>query len=237
MPFTFSHPAAVLPLKKLSNGKLSLAGLIAGSIVPDFEYFIFMKSNYSHSLRGIFTFNMPVALIILLIFFCLIRRDMLDNLPSFLHRRLAPTLEFDWLAYFRKNWLWVLISILLGTFTHILWDSTTHRTGYFVVHSAFLSGQAAGFPVYRILQYISTIFGAVIIAAYIYRLPCEKENKQKINPLYWLSFTALTLVLWHIIYKNWEVSVLWYTVVSFISATLWALVINSIFFRVKAKIL
>jgi len=36
MPFTFSHPAIVLPLTK-ARLKLSATGLIVGSTIPDFE--------------------------------------------------------------------------------------------------------------------------------------------------------------------------------------------------------
>ncbi|WP_262496247.1 DUF4184 family protein [Flavobacterium piscis] len=39
MPFTFSHPAIILPLKYLPKNWISLTGLIIGSLTPDFEYF------------------------------------------------------------------------------------------------------------------------------------------------------------------------------------------------------
>jgi hypothetical protein len=42
MPFTFAHPAIVLPLKHLPKRWYSLTGLIIGSMTPDFEYFIRM---------------------------------------------------------------------------------------------------------------------------------------------------------------------------------------------------
>ncbi|WP_220463965.1 DUF4184 family protein [Adhaeribacter radiodurans] len=39
MPFTFSHPAIVLPLTLLLRKWYSLTGLVIGSLTPDFEYF------------------------------------------------------------------------------------------------------------------------------------------------------------------------------------------------------
>ena len=56
MPFTFSHPALILPLKYFPNKWFSLTGLVIGSLTPDFEYFLRMriKSVYSHTLEGIF---------------------------------------------------------------------------------------------------------------------------------------------------------------------------------------
>ncbi|MCT8351376.1 DUF4184 family protein, partial [Photorhabdus kayaii] len=39
MPWTFSHPAAVFPLKNLPGGRLlNLPALIMGSLSPDFFY-------------------------------------------------------------------------------------------------------------------------------------------------------------------------------------------------------
>lgn len=59
MPFTFSHPAIILPFKYLPNRWISMTGLIIGSLTPDFEYFIRMKieSYYSHTNAGLFLFK------------------------------------------------------------------------------------------------------------------------------------------------------------------------------------
>ena len=43
MPFTFSHPAIVLPLVRKSGHWFSATGLIIGSLTPDFEYFMRMR--------------------------------------------------------------------------------------------------------------------------------------------------------------------------------------------------
>ncbi|MEJ8845393.1 DUF4184 family protein [Variovorax rhizosphaerae] len=38
MPWTFAHPAAVLPLRRLTGeGRLSFAVLVVGSMSPDFD--------------------------------------------------------------------------------------------------------------------------------------------------------------------------------------------------------
>jgi hypothetical protein len=56
MPFTFAHPAVVLPGGYLPKQWLSLTGLVVGSRTPDFEYFFRWRvlSLYSHTLAGIF---------------------------------------------------------------------------------------------------------------------------------------------------------------------------------------
>src|SRR5580765_7324040 len=105
MPFTFSHPALVLPLIK-ARLKLSATGLIIGSMIPDFEYFIRMTdiSKYSHTLTGIFWFDIPLALFVCFIYHLVVRNSLFDNLPSFLKERVSAYKGFDWSGYFQKNW-------------------------------------------------------------------------------------------------------------------------------------
>ena len=51
MPFTFAHPAIVLPFYKKPKF-FSMTTLIIGSMSPDFEYFlrVKIKSDMSHTL-------------------------------------------------------------------------------------------------------------------------------------------------------------------------------------------
>ena len=69
MPVTFAHPAIVLPFYKKPKF-FSMTTLIIGSMSPDFEYFLRMKikSDMSHTLLGIFYFDLPITLIIALSF-------------------------------------------------------------------------------------------------------------------------------------------------------------------------
>ena len=91
MPFTFSHPAIVLPLTYLPKRLYSLTGLVIGSLTPDFEYFIRMKvqSNYSHTPAGIFWFNVPLGFLLAIIYHNLMRNCLISNLPNALEARLS----------------------------------------------------------------------------------------------------------------------------------------------------
>ena len=84
MPFTFSHPAIILPLTYLPRRWFSLTGLIIGSLTPDFEYFIRMTpySLYSHTLSGLFWFDIPLGLLLCFIFHNLVRDSLCSNLPT-----------------------------------------------------------------------------------------------------------------------------------------------------------
>ena len=86
MPFTFSHPAIVLPLLNRNKSRIlfSSTGLVIGSIIPDFESFIRFDQHkqYSHTWLGIFWFDLPLAILFSFIFssICaLIRFKMLDQ--------------------------------------------------------------------------------------------------------------------------------------------------------------
>jgi hypothetical protein len=84
MPFTFSHPAIILPfLKSRKKNLFSATGLIVGSIIPDFEYFLTLsvERRFGHTINGIFYFDLPCALFICFIFHGLIKKPLLNNLP------------------------------------------------------------------------------------------------------------------------------------------------------------
>src|SRR5690606_111807 len=134
MPFTFSHPAAVLPLTFLPRRWFSVTGLVLGSMAPDFEYFIRLKvqSYYSHTWIGLFWFCLPLTLLLAFIFHIIVRNDLIDNLPPVLKNRLVVFKHFQWTEYFKSNVLVVLVSSLFGVITHIIWDSFTHQHGYSV---------------------------------------------------------------------------------------------------------
>lgn len=201
MPFTFSHPAIVLPLTFLPRKWFSLTGLIIGSLVPDFEYFITMKvsTSYSHSVNGLFWFDLPLGLLLAFIFHNILRDSLFNNLPTVLKSRLSTYKQFDWNSYFKANWLVVAISILIGTASHIFWDSFTHADGYFVKTIPELTNMVYLFdsqiPIFRIFQYSSTLLGGLVIVFAIFKLPVDKNVTGQFNLKYWGILTGITLTI------------------------------------------
>jgi hypothetical protein len=201
MPFTFSHPALVLPLTYLPKKWFSLTGLIIGSLIPDFEYFLRMKieSNYSHTLLGLFLFDLPSGLLISFIFHNIIRNSLFDNLPIFLKSRVSTFTKFDWNKYFINNWFVVLISILIGAVSHLIWDSFTHNHGFFVetipglVNTIEIFGKQI--LILKILQHSSTIIGGLIIVFAFFKLPSNNEVIGRLNIKYWSILTGLTFLI------------------------------------------
>ncbi|NBG65505.1 DUF4184 family protein [Acidiluteibacter ferrifornacis] len=201
MPFTFSHPAIVLPLTFLPRQWYSLTGLVIGSMTPDFEYFLRMKiqSNYSHTIDGLFWFDLPLGVLLAFIFHNIVRDSLINNLPTILKSRFSAFRQFDWNVHFKKNWFVVIVSILIGAASHIFWDSFTHDHGYFVQtipvlqnSVEFLSGQI---PILKILQHTSTLLGGFVIAIAIYKLPINKTEKENRKLKYWAILAGLTLTI------------------------------------------
>jgi hypothetical protein len=201
MPFTFSHPALVLPFRYLPARFYSLTGLIIGSMAPDFEYFLRMTvgSMYSHTFWGIFYFDLPVGIALSFIFHDIVRDQFIDHLPGQLRKRFWDLKAVNWNAVFKASWIIVIISIIVGAASHIFWDDFTHPLGYFVKRSSFLRHKihVMGFqmPVYNVFQGISSLIGGVIVSIFIWRLPKVKIKFVPKKDFYWLFVIAIIILI------------------------------------------
>lgn len=242
MPFTFTHPAIILLLTYLPRKWFSFTGLVIGSLTPDFEYFLRMrvKSNYSHTLEGIILFDLPLGLLLAFTFHNIVRNSLFDNLPTFLKSRFSTFKQFDWNRFFCKNWLIVIISILIGTASHLFWDSFTHNHGYFVEAIPSLTNTINIFggqiPIFKILQHSSTLIGALVIALAFYKLPQDNSVNKKINLKYWTIFAGLTLTIISIrILNGLEIKQYGNVIVTAISAGIISLILTPIETRTKKE--
>lgn len=179
MPFTFSHPALVLPLlyARPRLRWLSTTGLIAGSIAPDFEKFgrLAVINQHSHSLSSIFYFSCPVALLLAFVFHGIVRQPLLAHLPAAVQQRLAPFGYLAWGPHLRTHFGGVLTSIVVGAALHLFWDSFTHNNT--VVTNIFPSlmhwisiGPWTG-PWVLLLAFISSLIGLGVQGWALWRLP------------------------------------------------------------------
>lgn len=201
MPFTFSHPAIVLPLTFLPKKWYSLTGLVIGSLTPDFEYFLRMKikSTYSHTPGGLFWFDLPLGILLAFAFHNIVRDSLFRNLPILVKSRFSNFENFDWTKHFKKYWPVIIISILIGAASHIFWDSFTHNQGYFAKTIPSLSNTinllGTEVPIQKILQHSSTLIGGIVILFAIYKIPVKNINKVEINLRYWMTFILITLAI------------------------------------------
>ena len=162
MPFTIAHPAAVLPLRRYCPRFLSFPVLVIGSLVPDVAY-VFGKADvdeFSHHLVGSVGFCLPVGLMILWLFHGL-RRPAVRVLPERLRRILQPLCQRP-----LASPPVVVVSLLIGSWTHIFLDSLTHRDGWLVEHLPVLQIAVASIGtqtlrVHLVVWYAATFVGVV----------------------------------------------------------------------------
>ncbi|GAA2325742.1 DUF4184 family protein [Streptomyces kunmingensis] len=188
MPFTLSHPAAVLPL--LRRRPLAASALIAGSLAPDMPYFAastgipvnaqswyepLLNATTSHSPAGMVTVALPYALTLYGLQRAL-RRPLKALLPSRAPDARSqpvppPPRERETSA--GGGWrsvLWVPLSLLIGIATHLVWDSFTHGDGYAVSRLALLRDPLVGDLTWaRALQHVSTVAGLAALAVHLWR--------------------------------------------------------------------
>ncbi len=166
MPFTLSHVLAIVPFYKYLRKYFSISGLIMGSMAPDFEFFlrITLYGIWGHTFKGIFFFDFPISIILILVFHIWVRDALIVFLPDAISIKYAKFYKFDWVKYFKNNFHIVGYSVLLGIFTHFVWDNITHEPNYVSpFYFQFLEKKLKLFvftlPVYSILQIISSIIG------------------------------------------------------------------------------
>ncbi|MBF9253356.1 DUF4184 family protein [Pontibacter sp. 172403-2] len=248
MPFTAAHPAVILPLIHRRSRFLSATGLVVGAIVPDFEYFFEIEKPFrtSHTLPGIFLFNLPVAILIALLFHAFVREVVVEHLPPFLRKKIKPQGNSKWFSYLRRNWPFFLISIIIGTLSHLLWDSFTELDGRlleklspFLVEKVFILG--FGMERGRILQHLSTAAGLVVVIWYIMKQPAVRPQIEQQKVWEWLKFwVMISLFALLYLYLAWPKQAiaepLTRAVVILISGGLLGLLFLSLVYRLKANL-
>jgi Domain of unknown function (DUF4184) len=201
MPFTFSHPAVFIPLGQRLKKKLSVTGLIMGSMVPDFEFFLKMKTgeNIGHHWYGILIFDIPVAIVCCYVFHVLLRDNLIHHSPEYFYQRFNKWLNFDWSNYTKENKLALFLSIILGIFSHLFLDAFTHADGFFVAHNTFLKSEVTIFGMhthtYMLLQVIESVVGLYFIFDLIKSLPRTKSLRRYDDELFWLPLAILIFTI------------------------------------------
>jgi hypothetical protein len=237
MPFTFSHPAIVLPF--LKNKRVSATALIIGSMSPDFEYFFRMRmqSEISHTFWGIFLIDFPLGFIVMFAFHEIIKRPFIANAPVFFQKRLGALKDSDWVNYFKNNFVTVVFSFFLGTVSHIFWDSMTHWDGYLVQRISFFNLELFSIPLYKIAQHLSSIIGLGYIFWFFYNLPADNRELRLINLNYWyLTFLFAVFAIAVRFYFGTELNKIGNAIVSVISPIIVALTLVGFFFRTPKTI-
>lgn len=187
MPFTLSHAAAVLPAVRRTGrarGPLVASALILGSFAPDTFYFadavvegVMSYGTFTHSLPGVLTADAALTAA-LVACWLLLREPLIALLPHAWRGRVH--------AFARgEHWrgrqllslaLWFYLSAVLGSLTHVVWDSFTHLDRWGTNALPELGEPLAfGLPLYSYLQYGTSAIAACALlwftATALRRLP------------------------------------------------------------------
>lgn len=203
MPFTFSHPAIILPLAKLPRNRISATGLIIGSMAPDFEFFLRMKLQkiHGHTFEGVFYYDLPLSILLAFLFHFFVRDALISYSPQPVKANFSQFVGLDWLSWFRKYWYVYLYSALIGIFSHLLWDAFTHESGFFAQRIPFLLEESTVFmwemPNYMIGQLGGSLAGgALILIVLVFpKQSSYSSNAWKNMLTYWSMVVAIVLIV------------------------------------------
>ncbi|MFM7329634.1 MAG: DUF4184 family protein, partial [Bacteroidota bacterium] len=196
--FTAAHPSIFIPLYRVRW--ISATGLICGSMSPDFENFIRMSTHDvpGHTVAGIFFFDLPVSLLMAVVFHHLLRDPLTANLPGFFRRRLQGRWTIDFIEILKHRWPMVIFSCLLGAASHIGWDNLTHN-GWAAQHLEFYRSWSVrigdlDYPPFYVLQQISTVLGMAALLYYLLMLTPQPQEKS-LNASWWFWPGVLVVML------------------------------------------
>jgi Domain of unknown function (DUF4184) len=201
MAFTLAHPAAVLPFRHLSF--LSLLPLVVGSMTPDLigflPYTLEHRLPHSHSPIGTVLIDLPVDYLILIVLL-LFRKSLLQ--PLWEPHRSCIAAGMDDFFQRRRAWLIALPSLLIGSWTHILWDRFTHFTYWTYLNLPWLyrplfPDATHELPLFHVLQYVTSIIGLLILGWYYLQHLQQQRRAHPVSAnsrfLHWLLLGIVML--------------------------------------------
>ena len=147
-------------------------------------------------------FDLPIAIIYCFVFHLFVRNVLIHHLPYFFKERFAQFLDFDWIDYFKKHWIIIILSIIIGAYSHLFWYTFTHEWGFFAKHVHALQETWVQIPFnnfevkgYKFLQHFSSFLGTIFIAFWIYKMPKQILPNTKLDYIFWLKVVLFTTII------------------------------------------
>lgn len=159
MPFTFAHPAAILPFLRLRRERGWKETLFAGSIAPDLlRPVIGLDREITHSLAGGLFLDIPCAVLLGLLLhrICILRRPCIEGSGD------GGTTHFDVAASF--------LAAAIGCATHLVWDLFTHEGSPLIpsefTQVVFFPTRAGPFTLANAMWPLQSAIGLLILLAW-----------------------------------------------------------------------
>jgi hypothetical protein len=169
VPFTGSHPAAVLLLLR---SPLPVSALIAGTIAPDLPYYLPFSPGWpTHQAASVVSIDVVLGGVAWLAWHWLLAAPAVAFAPDGVRARLVDRVVIGLRPRIdsARNIVLVLLALAIGAGTHVLWDEFTHPSSWGTEHLPALASEWGGLPVHRWLQHGSGLIGAAVIAAWLIR--------------------------------------------------------------------
>lgn len=166
MPFTPSHIVAILPLAWCTR-LFPVSALAIGSMIPDLPLFFPIVSYWqAHDPAQVFKICLPLGVTAFVLFQIFLKAPLISLFPVFVQDRIKPYtsagLQLSW-----RYWLSVVVAVVIGAYSHIVWDSFTHAgrwgTQTFPALNQHLNILGHEMAVFRLLQHLSSAAGLLIL--------------------------------------------------------------------------
>ncbi|MEV8266454.1 DUF4184 family protein [Microbacterium sp. NPDC076911] len=218
MPFTPSHAVVALPFVRT---QLVPAAIAIGSMTPDMPLFVRglpLDYGRTHDLPWL-PATMMLALVLLLVWRCILRPATRNLSPRWLAVRLPAEWDSGAAAGFRETFfvtvqngrqrvrgvglLMLAFSLGLGVLSHVVWDLFTHEGRVGVNAIPALDQQWGPLLGYKWLQHGSSAVGLAIIAIWMLLWlrradvsPTPALMSSWVRWTWWLSLPAILLIAW-----------------------------------------
>jgi hypothetical protein len=170
-------------------------------MTPDVGYYVhrFEMAGFAHSFAGSIIVCLPTGALLLLIFY-LMRKQVCYLLPM-PHRGALLALCSNPVSITPRRLLITLSCLLLGAWSHNLWDSFTHETGWFAQRISWLRDPVftvgfTPFTGYYLLQQISTVLGGFALLVVYYSWMSRQCSAQDVDVSAerWRYFLWVTII-------------------------------------------
>ena len=189
MAFTLAHMAAALPFYRCQKW-LHVEALFIGTMLPDLPYFLNSKpivAQHSHQWVGLLTYCLPWGLATFVLWHWLLKSALIALIEPWQrvqgltgHNHHSPQADLPqhpfglWFtARFKRIglfWIKVVMGLLLGAVTHLIWDGTTHPDGFIAMQLGLQYPVTIAYlgdiPMARFLQYVSSLFALILLIGF-----------------------------------------------------------------------
>lgn len=210
MPFTPSHAVLALPFLRTP---LIPAAIAIGAMTPDLPLFtrnLPVPYPRTHDLLWL-PVTMVLALVLLLIWRCVLRPAARELAPRWLAARLPEGWDSNARASLRETLppragaiVLLASSLALGVASHILWDQFTHEGRWGVQLIPALGQQWGPLTGYKWLQHGSSAIGLAILGVWmivwlsrrVAAAPIARVVSNGVRWAWWLSLPILLVAGW-----------------------------------------